>query len=175
MGAQGRTCPRVIANGAPIHRFSGTVVIQDNDKRQYLIIISAKTTWNKSSEIKGYWKDRKCRECACSTSRYCFFKDKILSSLQFVRAILTAPQTHGHPQCQQLPVGINGALAAAPSRSLHHPQGFLCLGGTACGEQQSPACVQHGDGTVKRQQEQTGLDSNTPLLSIATHSVANAN
>lgn len=51
------TSPGLAANMDSIHSyFPGRAVIQEDDKLQHLIIISANTTWNKAYEIKGYRK-----------------------------------------------------------------------------------------------------------------------
>lgn len=98
------TSPGLTANVPFIHCFfPGTAVIQEDDKLQHLIIISAKTTWNNASEIKGYRKDGKCGECTFNTSFYCSSRIKfsLLYNFYEVRANLTTPTTTGGPVCQQ--------------------------------------------------------------------------
>lgn len=76
------TSPGLTVNVAFIQCFfPGMAVIQEDDKLQHLIIISTKTTWNNAFEIQGYLKDGKYGEYTFNTS---FFKDKTLSSLQFI-------------------------------------------------------------------------------------------
>lgn len=77
------TSPGLTADVAFIHcLFPGTAVIQEEDKLQHLIIISAKPTWNNASEIKGYRKGGKWWMCF-QYFFLLFFEDKIFSSLQF--------------------------------------------------------------------------------------------